>query len=42
MLSEIGFVDARAASFGVGSDPRLVRDDPDKAHESLYVEARKP
>ena len=42
VLSEIGFADARAASFGAGTDPRLVRDDPDKAHESLYVEARKP
>jgi predicted SAM-dependent methyltransferase len=42
VLTEIGFAEARAASFGVGSDPRLVRDDPDKAHESLYVEARKP
>ena len=31
-----------AAIFGAGPDPRLVRDDPDKAHESLYVEARKP
>jgi predicted SAM-dependent methyltransferase len=42
VLTEIGFADARAVSFGVGADARLVRDDPDKAHESLYVEARKP
>jgi predicted SAM-dependent methyltransferase len=42
VLTELGFAGARAAAFGVGTDPRLVRDDPDKAHESLYVEARKP
>lgn len=42
VLTELGFADAQPASFGVGADPRLVRDDPDKAHESLYVEARKP
>jgi predicted SAM-dependent methyltransferase len=41
VLTEIGFADARAASFGQGADPRLLRDDPDKVHESLYVEARK-
>jgi predicted SAM-dependent methyltransferase len=42
VLTELGFADARAVAFGVGADPRLIRDDPDKAHESLYVEARKP
>lgn len=42
VLTEIGFADASAKSFGVSADPRLARDDPDKAHESLYVEARKP
>jgi predicted SAM-dependent methyltransferase len=42
VLTEIGFADARSASFGQGADPRLVRDDADKVHESLYVEARKP
>jgi predicted SAM-dependent methyltransferase len=42
ILTELGFIEARCAAFGVGADPRLVRDDPDKAHESLYVEARKP
>ena len=42
VLTELGFADARPAAFGEGADPRLVRDDPDKQHESLYVEARKP
>ena len=42
VLTELGFLDARATSFGAGTDERLARDDPDKAHESLYVEARKP
>lgn len=42
VLTEVGFVDSRPVSFGIGSDPRLIRDDADKRHESLYVEARKP
>ena len=42
VLAELGFDDACASSFGIGADARLVRDDPDKSHESLYVEARKP
>lgn len=42
VLGEIGFADARQVAFGEGCDPRIVRDDPDKTHESLYVEARKP
>lgn len=42
VLQEVGFVDAREAGFGEGSDPQIIRDDPDKAHESLYVEARRP
>lgn len=41
-LGALGFADARVVSFGHGADARLVKDDPDKAHESLYVEARKP
>jgi len=41
VLDEIGFCDAATVSFGAGSDMRLVKDDPDKAIESLYVEARK-
>jgi len=42
VLTELGFQDAGPVAFGVGADPRLIRDDPDKVHESLYVEARKP
>jgi len=42
VLTELGFRDARQAAFASGADARLLRDDPDKAHESLYVEARKP
>lgn len=42
VLTELGFTDASRRSFREGADDRLVRDDPDKAHESLYVEARKP
>jgi predicted SAM-dependent methyltransferase len=42
VLTELGFADAREAEFGRGADRRLLRDDPDKKHESLYVEAQKP
>lgn len=42
VLREVGFVAIAAVTFGQGSDQRLVRDDLDKAKESLYVEARKP
>jgi predicted SAM-dependent methyltransferase len=42
VLTELGFKEASAVSFGRGSDHRLIKDDPDKAPESLYVEARKP
>lgn len=42
VLREIGFEDASEVSFGKGSDQRILKDDPGKAPESLYVEARKP
>ena len=42
VLTELGFKEAAAVSFGCGSDRRLINADPDKAPESLYVEARKP
>lgn len=42
VLTELRFADAAAVSFGRGSDPRLIKDDQEKASESLYVEARKP
>jgi|HubBroStandDraft_1064217.scaffolds.fasta_scaffold134115_2 predicted SAM-dependent methyltransferase len=42
LLSELGFEDACVGAFGEGADARLLKDDPDKRHESLYVEARRP
>jgi predicted SAM-dependent methyltransferase len=42
ILLEVGFADAQVVELGQGADARLVRDDPDKKHESLYVEARRP
>ena len=42
LLSQVGFADARVVAFNQGSDPRLIKDDADKAHDSLYAEARKP
>ena len=41
VLREVGFSDVRTVSYQVGADPRLIKDDVDKARESLYVEARK-
>ena len=41
VLTEVGFADAKIVKFCHGSDPRVILDDPDKAHESFYVEARK-
>jgi predicted SAM-dependent methyltransferase len=42
VLTELGFRQAQEVGFGVGADARLVREDPDKAGETVYVEARKP
>ena len=42
VLGELGFANVRQVGFGLGTDARLLRDDPDKAGETLYVEARKP
>jgi len=42
LLREIGFADVAIVTFGQGTDASLIRDDPDKFPESLYVEARKP
>ena len=41
VLREIGFVDAAERGFGEGADARLLRDQPVKAAESVYVEARR-
>jgi len=42
VLKGCGYVDAEVLAYQVGRDPELVKDDADKVHESLYVEARKP
>ena len=42
VLKQVGFVNVSIVSFGRGSDGRLIKDGEAKAHESLYVEARKP
>jgi SAM-dependent methyltransferase len=42
VLGEIGFVNIRVVEFGRGSDPRLVKDSPNRRWESVYVEAQKP
>lgn len=41
VLTEIGFQDARECPFRQGSDARILKDDPVKSHDSVYVEARK-
>jgi predicted SAM-dependent methyltransferase len=42
VLGEIGFTEVAEVTFGAGSDPRLLKDGPEKEHQSFYVEARKP
>lgn len=42
VLTELRFTDVREVAFGECTDLRIIRDDPDKSHESLYVEARRP
>jgi predicted SAM-dependent methyltransferase len=34
-----GFIEVERRAFGDGADPKLLRDEPDRAVESLYVEA---
>jgi predicted SAM-dependent methyltransferase len=41
LLQLTGFSAIRRCAFGVGSDPRLLLDSPERQIESLYVEARK-
>jgi predicted SAM-dependent methyltransferase len=40
-LRRAGFVEIEQVSFQAGSDPKLLLDSPERAAESLYVEARK-
>ena len=42
VLIELGFHQVHRATFRVGKDERLLKDDPEKAHDSVYVEAEKP
>jgi predicted SAM-dependent methyltransferase len=42
MLRAAGFDTITKARFGGGADPSIILDTPDRALESLYVEARKP
>lgn len=42
MLLRAGLVDVRRRACGGGGDPRLLLDTPDRAVESLYVEASAP
>lgn len=41
LLRETGFTDVRTERFGSGAMPELLRDTPERAWESCYVEARK-
>jgi hypothetical protein len=41
VLSEVGFAEVRVVGYGEGSDPRLVKDSPNRRWESVYLEARK-
>jgi predicted SAM-dependent methyltransferase len=42
VLVDAGFTDVRATGFGQGADPALLVDSPERASESLYVEAVNP
>jgi len=42
LLNETGFVKVREVEHGAGTDTRLIKDQNEKASESLYVEAMKP
>lgn len=41
VLHQIGFANVSVVAFGCGSDVRLIKDDAEKADESVYIEARK-
>lgn len=40
-LRTSGFLTIATRAYGVGADPRLLRDTPGRAYESLYIEAQK-
>ncbi|HTY94071.1 MAG TPA: methyltransferase domain-containing protein, partial [Steroidobacteraceae bacterium] len=41
VLSDVGFSNVRPVAYQAGTDSRLIKDDHDKANESVYVEAQK-
>lgn len=41
-LADAGFIDVRATEFGQGAERFLLMDSPERASESLYVEAMNP
>ncbi|HEY9609034.1 class I SAM-dependent methyltransferase [Allocoleopsis sp.] len=41
-LQEVGFSNIREVGFSEGTDLRLIKDDPKRQWESLYMEAQKP
>lgn len=41
-LTRAGFCEVKQCEFMKGEDPRLLQDSPERAYESLYLEARKP
>ena len=42
MLRQVGFVEVKKCSFKKGHNERLLLDTPERAFETLYVEAQKP
>jgi predicted SAM-dependent methyltransferase len=42
VLEEVGFVNISKVDFKVSSDSKLLKDNPDRRWESLYMEAQKP
>lgn len=41
-FTRAGFVNVSEENYGIGADPRIVKDTPDREWESLYVEGQKP
>jgi hypothetical protein len=38
----VGFVNVKPVKFGQGTDSLLIKEQLERKHESLYVEAQKP
>jgi predicted SAM-dependent methyltransferase len=41
-LKDVGFVNVKEVKFGVGTDSRLIKEQSERKHESLFIEAQKP